>query len=181
ATVPPQHRGILFGLKQASLPGATLLGGLAVPLIAMRGGWQLAFGIAGTIALVSVLLVPRHDGGSPRGDSRQKRRRNTRELIPLMVMAFGATLGLGAAQGLAVFTVASSVDAGIGEGASGTVLAVGSAAAIGGRLMAGWLVDRFRLDLFTTITPMAGIGALGYGLLATRIPNLILVGTLVAF
>jgi MFS family permease len=41
-----------YGIKQASVPAATLLGGLAVPAIALTVGWQWAFAGAGLFGLV---------------------------------------------------------------------------------------------------------------------------------
>lgn len=41
-----------YGIKQASVPAATLLGGVAVPALALTVGWQWAFAGAGLFGLV---------------------------------------------------------------------------------------------------------------------------------
>ncbi len=55
----PASAGLAFGLKQSSVPIATLLGGLAVPAIALTVGWPWAFAGAGVLALVVGRLLPR--------------------------------------------------------------------------------------------------------------------------
>jgi MFS family permease len=51
-----EHRlGVAFGIKQSSIPAATLLGGLAVPGVALVFGWRWA--VAGAVGLAVVLLL----------------------------------------------------------------------------------------------------------------------------
>ncbi len=38
AAVPPHHQGVAYGAKQAAIPLSTLLGGLALPLVALPFG-----------------------------------------------------------------------------------------------------------------------------------------------
>lgn len=50
------RQGLAFGIKQAGIPTATLLSGLAVPLLAIRFGWQAGFAVgAGLVALVALV------------------------------------------------------------------------------------------------------------------------------
>lgn len=55
--VSSARQGLAFGIKQAGIPTATLLSGLAVPLLAIRFGWQAGFavgaGLVATVALVA--------------------------------------------------------------------------------------------------------------------------------
>ena len=41
--VPAGRQGLSFGIKQAAIPAATLLAGLAVPTVAVTLGWRWAF------------------------------------------------------------------------------------------------------------------------------------------
>ncbi|MGB3682885.1 MAG: MFS transporter, partial [Rubrobacteraceae bacterium] len=40
--IPPHRQGFSFGIKQAAIPTATLLAGLAVPVVALTVGWRWA-------------------------------------------------------------------------------------------------------------------------------------------
>lgn len=44
-SVPAHRMGLSFGVKQAAIPAATLLAGLAVPAVALTVGWRWAYGI----------------------------------------------------------------------------------------------------------------------------------------
>jgi len=57
------RQGLAFGIKQAAIPVATLLGGLAVPAIALTVGWRYGFGCAAALAVVGWIVVPRDDAG----------------------------------------------------------------------------------------------------------------------
>ncbi|MHB1715818.1 MAG: MFS transporter [Acidimicrobiales bacterium] len=58
------RQGLAFGIKQAAIPVATLLGGLSVPAIALTIGWRYGFGSAAGLAVVGWLVVPRPDGSA---------------------------------------------------------------------------------------------------------------------
>ena len=58
AQVRPARYGLGFAIKQSGIPVATLLGGLAVPLIALTVGWRFAYVLAAGAAVVAVLIVP---------------------------------------------------------------------------------------------------------------------------
>ncbi len=45
--VPLERQGLAFGIKQSAIPGAILVSGLALPLIALPLGWRSAFALAG--------------------------------------------------------------------------------------------------------------------------------------
>jgi len=53
-----RHRqGLAFGVKQAAVPTATLLSGLAVPALALTAGWHAAYLAAGGIAFAIWLVL----------------------------------------------------------------------------------------------------------------------------
>ncbi len=43
-TVDERHQGLAFGIKQSAIPLSMLLGGLAVPAVALTIGWRWAYG-----------------------------------------------------------------------------------------------------------------------------------------
>ncbi|MHB1850992.1 MAG: MFS transporter [Acidimicrobiales bacterium] len=61
--VDDHRQGLAFGVKQAAIPTATLLSGLAVPALAVTAGWHAAYLAAGGLVLLigSVLVL----GGRP--------------------------------------------------------------------------------------------------------------------
>ena len=56
---PKTRQGVAFGVKQSAAPLASLLGGVAVPLIALSVGWRWAFASAAAVATVSAIALPR--------------------------------------------------------------------------------------------------------------------------
>lgn len=53
---PRARQGLAFGIKQAGIPTATLLSGLAVPALALTLGWQASY-LAGAVVAAGVALV----------------------------------------------------------------------------------------------------------------------------
>lgn len=58
ASIPTSRQGMAFGGKEASIPAASMLAGLAVPALGATLGWRPAFAVAGGLAVVFLLLVP---------------------------------------------------------------------------------------------------------------------------
>jgi MFS family permease len=163
----PVHRqGLAFGVKQAAVPLASLLGGLAVPAVALTLGWRWAFAIAAALACLASAVVPapraaiarrQHGGGGDREGVRT---------VPLVVLAAGLGLGMFAASGLAAFLVSAAVADGFGKAAAGLVAAGAGAAAVIVRIATGELADRRGGRHFPVVAAMLAAGAVGYALLA---------------
>lgn len=183
--VAPGRQGLAFGVKQAAVPLAALLGGLAVPAIALTVGWRWAFAAAAILATASALLLPR-----PRLSLAQQRA-STRApgalepTRPLVVLALGFGLALLGCSSLGAFLVTSAVAGGVSRGAAGLLAAAASLAGVAIRVLVGILADRRGGRHFPFVTWMIVSGALGFVLLATaatlRIPILFLPGAVVAF
>lgn len=56
--VRAERLGVGMALKQAGMPAATLLGGLAVPSLALTVGWRWAYVAGSALALAAFALVP---------------------------------------------------------------------------------------------------------------------------
>jgi MFS family permease len=170
--VAARRQGIAFGVKQSAIPFATLLGGLAVPGLALTVGWRWAFGCAAIACGASVLILsgtrkspPRHRAvAASRRSPGPKERKGP--VLPIVVLTAGFGLGVAAASSLAAFVVASGVAAGMSKGTAGLVATLAGAAAITGRLLAGARADRRGRRHFRAITIMLGAGAAGYAILA---------------
>ena len=177
--VPAGRQGLSFGIKQAAIPSATLLAGLAVPGVALTFGWRWAFAGGALLALVVALLVPAERLG---GVKRVAEARTSDAAIgPLVLLAVGIGLGSAAATPLGAFVVESSVATGLGVGAAGLLLALGSAASIVVRVLFGRLADGMGGGRLLLVGGMLGAGVAGFVMLATGSPVLVVPGVLLAF
>jgi MFS family permease len=176
--VDRSRQGLGFGAKQASVPLATTLAGISLPVIALVFGWRWVFALAGILALVLALSAPDLAGrtGVARTEGRMGR-------IPpsLYLLALGGFAGAIGGNGLSLFVVPSAVDIGIAEAAAGAVLAVCSLLVVLVRVGAGWTVDRNQSIGFAEMAWMTGVGAIGaFVLFATSTPPLYLLAMPIA-
>jgi MFS family permease len=166
-TVPDARQGLAFGLKQAAVPLASALAGLAVPAVALTVGWRWAFAIAaaGAAGIAATLPAPRQTLAQLRAASAAARL-TPLDRRPLVALAVGIGLGVAAASALTTFLVSSAVASGIGRGTAGLLVALGGVLAAAGRVAAGRRADRRGRAHLPVIAAMLGIGAVGYGLFA---------------
>lgn len=155
--VSKQRQGLAFGAKQASVPLASVLAGLSLPVVGLIFGWRWVFAAAGLLALALSLSAPHLDRGRPQRRVEPSIGRPTRSMWWL---GLAGITGAAAGNGLSLFIVPSAVDIGIGEAAAGGVLAVCSLLVVVLRIGAGNLVDRRRSSGHVEMAWMAGVGAL---------------------
>jgi MFS family permease len=178
--VPAGRQGLSFGVKQAAIPAATLLAGLAVPSIAVTLGWRWAFAGGAALALAVAFLVPASTSESVVRRIEAAREKHAR-VAPLVLLALGIGLGSTATAPLGAFLVESSVAAGLRVDTAGLLLALGSAVNIVVRVAFGRLADGMSGGRLLLVAAMLGIGVVGFALLATGEGGLILPGVLLAF
>lgn len=170
--INPARQGLAFGAKQAAIPLAGLLSGIALPLIGLRVGWRWAFAAGGLLALVVGLLVPRVRAGAADGrddaPSPAPDGEDHAPLRPLLVITVGAGLASMSANAVGAFYVESSVDAGVSPAAAGWWLAAGGAAGMVARTLWGWLADRRAGRHLVFVGWLMVVGAFGLGVLALR-------------
>lgn len=85
-------------------------------------------------------------------------RPSSRPTPVLLTLALTGLLAGAVANALPAFTVDSAVARGIGESAAGLILALGSAAAVLGRVTTGWVADRRRSPGLTELAALTGTG-----------------------
>ncbi|WP_142060003.1 MFS transporter [Pseudonocardia kunmingensis] len=175
--VPATRLGLSFGLKQAAIPIATLLSGVAVPGIALTVGWRWAYVIAACLALAALPLTPR--GGSTR--VRSTATPGERATGALSVIGIAAGLGAAAANALGIFLVAAAVDRGISPGLAGLTLTMGSVVGLTLRLLNGWLADRRAGGHIAVVAGSLVLGAIGLALLAVPGTPALVIGTVLGF
>lgn len=176
--VPPHRMGLSFGVKQAAIPVATLLAGVAVPAVGIPLGWRWAFAAAGVVALAAPLVVP-PDAGQPAERTRGSDR--DAAVAALVVVALAGTLASGTANALGAFLVDSAVTHGLPEGLAGLTLAAGSALGILGRVGLGWQADRRAGGHILVVAGLLAAGSVGLALLALPYAWSLLLGTLLGF
>jgi MFS family permease len=183
-SVPNERQGAAFGIKQASVPLATFLGGLAVPAVALTVGWQWAFVGAACLACAAATLVRRNpDEQSAALGTYGGRPQSGRS--PLLMLACGFGLALMATSSLASFLVLSSVNTGLNPAAAGWVAASAALAGLVVRVAAGFQADRRGRRHLPVVAAMMLIGAAGFVALAigsaVSAEPLFIAGAIVAF
>lgn len=177
--VPPSRRALAFGVKQSAFPAATLLAGLAVPLIGLTLGWRAGFGGAAVLAVGVVVAASRGTAGTATARSRGRASTGRWQLVTLAVAA-GA--GSGAANAMAAFLVPSAVAAGLSPGTAGALLVVASAGCIAVRILVGWRADARVGGHLRVVTLLLSTACAGYALLAAGGgTGVVVAGTLLAF
>ena len=176
--VPLARQGLAFGIKQAAIPAAVLVSGLALPLLALPLGWRPTFAIcaAGVLAVAvavrrsatSFAPVPRRDPAPPPSRA-------------LIVTALGAALASAGPNALGAYLVASAVDVGIAEGVAGLLAAAGNGAALLTRVALGERADRRRDYGYATVVALLVSGSLAFALLASGEAALFVIGVFGGF
>ena len=179
--VPSHRQGIAFAIKQSGMPLGTLVGGAAVPLVALTVGWRWAFAGGAALAAVAAATVPRPAPRTGASAGRDHPTGRPRPFGPLAVLAIAVGLGAAAASGVVAFLVSGAVDAGLSPGTAGWTLTLGSAIGIAMRLVQGRLADRRGARHLPVVASLLLGGAAAYGLLAIGAPWLYLAATPLAF
>ena len=177
AQISPARYGIGFAIKQSGIPVATLLGGLAVPLIALTLGWQAAYVAGAALAICAIPLIPadREVSAGRAEDS------VPRTLVPpLWGLALGASAAVVAATSIGTLGAAGGVAAGLSEAAAGYLVALGGLAGLVVRLSSGVAADRYAFDALRGVALLCMLGACGWLLMASGVSGVFAVGLVVA-
>jgi MFS family permease len=181
-SVPPDRYGLVFGLKHSAVPAAAMLGGLAVPTIALTIGWRYAFAIAAILAFATALSVPL-------GRSRPmvavrpqpSTKRPATPVSTLIALAVAAALGHAGIDSLGAFVVPYASTEGVAEGLAGILLAIGSLTGLITRLASGWKIDARQHAGLTWMAVLLFSGSLGFLVLSVAGYPLLVAGILLAF
>jgi len=165
--VPNARQGRAFGLNQAAVPLAPLLGGLSVPFVALTIGWRWAFVLAGAVALVASTTVPRSLSTlTERRRAWQGRDVSDGRPLALVTLSMGIGLGMFAASGFLAFLALGAVDDGMTRVEAGYLMAAVGAAAVVARIAVGFAADRRKDGHFIVVAAMMAAGGVGYLLAA---------------
>ena len=181
-SVPSGRYGFVFGLKHTAVPVAAILGGLAVPTIALTVGWRWAYVVAAAIAFATALAVPARRDPVPPPRRTTLPHQYLRTPVPTLVaLAVAATLAHTGLDAIGAFVVPFAVSVGVAEGSAGILLTIGSLAGLIVRLTSGWLVDRRQHTGLPWIAALLFVGSLGFLVLALGGSALLVLGVLLAF
>ena len=171
--------GLAIALKQSGMPTAALLGGLAVPALALTLGWRSAY-VVGAIATLGALVNVRRVI-APMGRIVREVPAPVTARRALVVAAIGFGFMAFAAGALNAWIVGSGVDAGLDEGVAGLLLSMGAAVGIAVRLMIGVRLDRSTRSPLRAAAGFSAVGAIGMALLAVQTPLMAVIATIFAF
>jgi predicted MFS family arabinose efflux permease len=165
-SLPPERLGKAFALKQSAIPVAAMIGGFAVPTIGAVIGWRwtvMFLALLGVAVLASARTIRSGDRISD-----EDTRGATRSLRRLAPLAIAGLCSSAATTGMVAFFVDSAVRGGVSNGVAGVWFALGGVTAILGRLLAGWITDRWlvRGTIAWLLVVFWLLGALGFVLLA---------------
>lgn len=172
--------GLAIAAKQSAMPASAMLGGLAVPALALTLGWRWAYAMGAVVALiafvgVSRVIAPGVVAATPKERSGES---TSNTLIAAAFVSFLLAFTSGAIN---AWTVSSGVDAGLGEGVAGLALSGAAAIGICLRLLSGRWLDRTSMPPFTAAARLFVIGIAGFVLLAVRNPAVHVVAGALAF
>lgn len=183
-SIPVRRLGLAFGIKQSCVPAAALIGGFAVPTVALVLGWRWAFGIAGVLTgcYAGWLWVRHTERRLPRRVRTATLRDSEAPLASLLFLTVGGFLGAAAATSLGAFLVDSAVSIRFAPSTAGWLYALLAWATVASRVALGWGVDRAPTrSRFGVIAMLLGAGAAGYLLLAGSNHILFVLGAVLGF
>jgi len=180
-TVDDSHQGFAFGVKQAAIPAATLLSGLAVPAVSHTAGWRSAF-IAAAVLAVGVGLFLR-------GPAAAAHRVQSVAPVPaprfarsaLITLAVGIGAGSAAVNAMGAFFIRSAVSIGTSDSHAGLIAALASVASLLVRLGIGRRADSRVSGHLRVVAMLCALGSLGPLLLATGGTRLLLPAALIGY
>jgi predicted MFS family arabinose efflux permease len=178
-SIPERRQGTAFGVKEAAKPAATLLCGLAVPVVTLVD-WRWAFVACAVLALT--LLAPGAAGAAaPARRPARARSRAGRPSPALVMLAVGAALGSAVGTTVGTFLVETVTADGLSPAAAGALLVIGSLTSIVIRIVIGVRADRLSGGHLLRVAGLLAAGFPGFLLLATGSGPLLVLGAMLAF
>ncbi|MDA8197396.1 MAG: MFS transporter [Actinomycetota bacterium] len=180
--VKANKRGFALGVKQAAIPVATLLAGLAVPSVALTIGWRYVYVFAAIIAVVVSLLIPSDpDELKVKVQRRRDGEKVQISLLPVTTLAVAMALGAGTSNALGAYLVEFAVHQSYAPGSAGLIGALGSLVSLVTRLSVGYRADKRDGKHLLVVASMIGTGAIGYLLFASSVKWLVIPAAVIGY
>jgi predicted MFS family arabinose efflux permease len=177
--VPARRQGVAFGIKEAAKPAATLLCGIAVPLVVLID-WRWAF-VACAVLALSLLGASKSHAGARETQRSAKAAPAGRAPLALLMLAVAAALGSAVGTTAGTFMVDTVMSDGMSAGAAGALLIVGSVTSIVIRILIGLRADRMERGHLLRVAALLAAGAPGFVLLAVGSGPALVLGAMLAF
>ena len=178
--VPPHRQGLGFGVKQAAIPLAITLAGLAVPTVGALLGWRWTFALTGfgglVIVLVGLRLPSATIGGRRTGDAPD--RPSTTALVTIMIAVL---LASAAGNSFGAFVASWGFRVGLTPDGAALLMAAGSAMNLVVRVVGGHLADRRYGRNLPVVAAQMLIGAVALAVLSLPSQPTVVVAALIAF
>jgi MFS family permease len=172
--VAVHRQGLAFGAQQSGATLASLLAGLALPLVAIPFGWRWAFLAVAALALTAAALAP--SGATVRAAAADR----PRGLTSVHALAGAAGWARAAGVGFISFLILYAERSGMSQAAAGLLLGAVSLAATVSRIGVGLLADRRGQEPLRPVARMLALSIGGYLLLIAGEPVLIVIAALLA-
>lgn len=179
-SVPAHRQGLGFGVKQAAIPAAILIAGLAVPAVGAVVGWRWTFtftGLAGVGVVISGLRLPR-GLPAPKNQVAGRDRPPMSALLAIMVAVMAASA---AANSLGSFVALWGFQVGLTPSEAGLLMAAGSALNILVRIGSGHRADLRHGRNLPVVAAQMLIGAASLAALSISSPWTFVPAALLAF
>lgn len=185
--IDAERLGFALATKQSGMPAAAVLGGAAVPALALTVGWSWAYASGAAIAVVAIAFLPVDVGGratrhmSPSGSGVMRAARPDLGVPLLVLYAMVGLLGSTNAGAMVGFVTSGAEASGLDPGAAGLVLSLGSLVGVASRLYQGWQVDRSGVLPIQRLVWLYALGGIGVLVLAVDVPLTYVLAPLPAF
>lgn len=177
ARVPEARFGLAYAIKQSAIPLSIMIGGLAVPLIALTVSWRAAYGLACLGGIAAALFVP---SGVEPSSGRAERPVRRQDRAAVILLGAGLVAAVVAATSIGAHAASSAVAVGFSPAAAGLLVAAGGAAGLAIRLLAGARADRVTGSALMAAAALCVAGGIGWLLMSSLTPVLFVVGLLMA-
>lgn len=133
--------GLAVAIKQSAMPTSAMLGGLAVPLVALTVGWRWAYAMGGVVAMCAAIAGIRYlPSGFADAPRRPGRSRGSTGRAVIAAAAMSGCLAF-TAGAINAWTVSSGVNAGVSEGVAGLTVSAAAGFGVACRLLIGSRID----------------------------------------
>ena len=186
-TAPPSRMALTFSIKQTGVPAGAALAGALLPALALLGGWRVAFGIVGVVGL-AVIASAQPVRAELDAERRARARVTLRGILaPLAILRGSRALRdlstVSFAYSAAQVCLTSFLVVHLTQGlhfslvAAGLALTVATTGGVVGRIVWGYVADRWLAPrtVLALVGMLAGVGGAMTALASVDWPALAIV------
>lgn len=184
-----RKQGLAYGFKQSATGLSTLIGGAAIPFVALDNQWRYVFGL-GVLFSLGILLKLRGMSSSKLSDlrklhkkelkvSRTKAKHSYSSEVKLISTSFAIGAAVGA--GLITYLPLSIAEVGLNSTESSFVLILASSSSLITRFVVLLYMDRTKIDSIRICIGMMFLGSIGLFGLSTMSKGVITISSLISY